>query len=710
MWFRKFRAVNVGPFDDLSLDLTRGSVGVFGKNGVGKSTLLTLMYSALTNDFGRFPGIKTDVVRNTAPEKAESYIWAEIEHAGHVISIRRNIRAKPFTRLQVDDEKEITDTPKAQERLRDVLGVDEATIKLYVFKPQDGIYDFLSSTPADRAKAYHTLCRTQECEEIWELLGEFLNKDRESNAEVVDNSDELLVAITEAKTRVAEIEERKMQASEKLCPDKFLKKYESVVRSQHRLEDLRAEEEPAKDKLAETEKALKAADVAFTKAEGERHAICVKVEERKPKADSTRAALQAWETYSKYRKRRKELKEEADTLAGEAVKNELPDPPADPITALDALNKESVTLENEIERAKKALAQLSGTGKTACPTCATPVVALHNYIAECKKLALEGPAQLEALHDRIEAIDTYKSAARKYEKWKTGFYARTEANKKSLEALKDVQAPDGDKDELLTWLTEFTRLEGEQIAAFEREKLASRHLDKCRAQRNQAKERVAEIAQGITDNTDEPAVIEKAKRRLSEHKNATTELAALEGEAKGLRRLVTDREEELAKLKAILKKNRKIRQMAHVISVSREVMHRDRLPRRVALLNLSGMEGEINEGLSLFGDPFWVEANSELSFTVHKPGEPPQSAGRLSTGQRVVLALAFWPAVASMWSGDLGMLALDEPTANLDGDNRKFLATAIGMMTAKVRGQRQLLMVTHDPDLRSSFDQVIDLG
>jgi exonuclease SbcC len=178
---------------------------------------------------------------------------------------------------------------------------------------------------------------------------------------------------------------------------------------------------------------------------------------------------------------------------------------------------------------------------------------------------------------------------------------------------------------------------------------------------------------------------------------------------KGLKRIKEDKVKSRNALKAKLQRTRKLQQMARVISRTRDILHRDVLPQRVAQSNLARMEGDINANLKFFADPFWVETDEALSFIVHKPGEPPQSAERLSTGQRVVLALAFWPTVAALWQHDLGMLALDEPTANLDDGNRKYLAEALAALTAKVRGNRQLLMVTHDSNLRSSFDQVIDL-
>ena len=139
---------------------------------------------------------------------------------------------------------------------------------------------------------------------------------------------------------------------------------------------------------------------------------------------------------------------------------------------------------------------------------------------------------------------------------------------------------------------------------------------------------------------------------------------------------------------------------------AREITHRDGLPTRVSQTNLAKLEGYVNDELSNFGDPFWVETGEDLQFIVHKPGEPPQTAPWLSTGWKCVLAASFWMTIVTTWG--CGMLCLDEPTANLDEDNRAFLAEALSRLTGRIRGNRQVIMVSHAEELRSSFDQVID--
>lgn len=714
MWVRKLRVVNVGPFEDFSADLVRGSVGVFGRNGRGKSTLVNLIYGIITNDFGRFAGVRADMVRNTADPKAESYAWGEIEHNGRVLEITRNFkptRAKPGTLLVVDGNKAeaLTDTGKAEAAIEEVLGVSGKLLALYVFKEQDKIYDFLTSLPSERAKAYAKLCRTEDCEEIWDMLGEFLNKDRELNTEIVDNSDELTAELSELEAQAKSLAEQRETAAKKLCEPKPRKRYEEVVADARRLDALR-------EQIARAEAAATLAEQVRDKkaglaeeAEAELKEVAEKHDKRRAKANDTRAALRGLDAYKKYRKQRRTLRDEAEALADEAKRNRPPEPPTG-ADQLAVIQKELAAERRSLADATAYLKEFGESGKMRCPTCQTPVADLSETIATAKFKVKSLPGTVRSLEDKVERIETYHSALRKYEKWKAGYDARVVANQKSQAGLEDVTAPDGDETELKAWLDKFEKLEAARTQAEKAYTAADRARTEAVATHKAKASHLADLTAEAAEIEVDPDKLAKATRRLAEHVAAGHEVARLEGEEKGVANQTEARKAELKRLKTKLARTRRVRQMARVISESRDVVHRDRLQRRVATLNLARMEGDINENLAAFGDPFWVEASHDLSFVANKPGEPPQPAARLSTGQRVILALAFWPAVASLWSTELGMLALDEPTANLDADNRKCLRDALAGMTARVRGDRQVIMVTHDPDLRTAFDQVIDLG
>jgi exonuclease SbcC len=148
---------------------------------------------------------------------------------------------------------------------------------------------------------------------------------------------------------------------------------------------------------------------------------------------------------------------------------------------------------------------------------------------------------------------------------------------------------------------------------------------------------------------------------------------------------------------------------AHVDGM-RHILHRDSLPRVVAQNNLEAMQDEINDLLDRFESPFSVVADAGLSFIATFKDGRAVPAGRLSGGEKVLLAMAFRVAVNAMFVGELGLLCLDEPTAGLDEGNLNCMRVALERLKelSTARGL-QVIMITHERSL-PCFDKVIDLG
>ncbi|VAH48322.1 unnamed protein product [Triticum turgidum subsp. durum] len=72
--------------------------------------------------------------------------------------------------------------------------------------------------------------------------------------------------------------------------------------------------------------------------------------------------------------------------------------------------------------------------------------------------------------------------------------------------------------------------------------------------------------------------------------------------------------------------------------------------------------------------------------------------GRCSAGQKVLASLIIRLALAETFCLNCGILALDEPTTNLDGPNAESLAAALLRIMESRKGQEnfQLIVITHD--------------
>jgi DNA repair protein RAD50 len=74
--------------------------------------------------------------------------------------------------------------------------------------------------------------------------------------------------------------------------------------------------------------------------------------------------------------------------------------------------------------------------------------------------------------------------------------------------------------------------------------------------------------------------------------------------------------------------------------------------------------------------------------------------GRCSAGQRVLASIIIRLALAECFGVNCGLIALDEPTTNLDQDNIRALAASLSEIIKVRRHQKnfQLIVITHDEE------------
>uniref|UniRef100_A0A7S2WJF7 Rad50/SbcC-type AAA domain-containing protein n=1 Tax=Mucochytrium quahogii TaxID=96639 RepID=A0A7S2WJF7_9STRA len=86
--------------------------------------------------------------------------------------------------------------------------------------------------------------------------------------------------------------------------------------------------------------------------------------------------------------------------------------------------------------------------------------------------------------------------------------------------------------------------------------------------------------------------------------------------------------------------------------------------------------------------------------------------GRCSAGQKVLASLVIRMALAETFSASCGIISLDEPTTNLDEENKKGLADALMRIMEHHKGERayQLIVITHDTEFVNQLEEKIQLG
>lgn len=82
--------------------------------------------------------------------------------------------------------------------------------------------------------------------------------------------------------------------------------------------------------------------------------------------------------------------------------------------------------------------------------------------------------------------------------------------------------------------------------------------------------------------------------------------------------------------------------------------------------------------------------------------------GRCSAGQKVLACLIIRMALAERFSSNCGILALDEPTTNLDKENIASLSSALARIVNERRSEKnfQLLIITHDEEFLEELKSV----
>lgn len=709
MWFTELTMDNVAVVRHKKVKFKCGLIGIFGPNGCGKSTMLDSMYALVTNDFSRFFKGRDTVINHNSGEKEPASISGIVMHNQHKLEIWRGLRRPKGHRLILDEEKEITDANKIQDKLNEVLGVDRDILSGYVFKQQNQIFDFISATDAVRKKSYQTLCRAEVCEVLYKMLGEKLNKSTELRLETLDNSDELTAQIGTLEAERDELKKTKAEQEELLMTEASQKTGAEILAKAKRRKELREEKAQKEAEIKTLTEEVAEQEARVARRRKKRRTLRVQFKKYKKRARAASAALKNWENYEKQVEQRDEAAQTLVDVKEEAGTKKPPKKPEGYIADTKADHKQLIQWETQLDTAKEVDKKFKGEGVVDCPTCHTPVTKLSGYLEEQRKLLKTLPEKIEALEAKVDASEEYDRKLAAYEKWKTGYDERLHAAEATVALFRDLEQPKGDKAKLEKTVKKFDTIESELEPMGKRVHSAERQLTSKSTRLQSAKERLVEIESGLADADVDPELLARVKQRNEEHEAAEQEVSRLEGRIEAKIEAIKEKKKELEALTVKLKRNKRQRKLVKVLERSREVVHYENLPAQVSQANLALMEFDINKNLASFDDPFWVEPDDNLQFIVHKPGEPPQFAQQLSTGLRVVLAIPFWLSVASLWKTGIGMLALDEPTANLDEENRTYLAEALGGLTRKLRGSQQILMTTHADELKPSFDQVIEL-
>lgn len=715
MYIEKLTLANIGPHKNLEISFAKGLNGIVGANGAGKSTIVNSIYAALTNDFDRLGKTKKDVVHFNTDEP--SFIQVEGQHQNKPFVLRRAVSPSSGTIFSIGDLSYIKGD--VNDAISQHLNVSKDIIDNYVFVDQWQMFQFLSQTPAERAKAFQYLCGTEVVTNIHKACSNFVTK--RGHTVIVDNSEAIKANIADLNQQLNVNKLELTQKQNELLTEEELNDIQTTVKSyeeKKRIQnEIKTQKEELKQLVAERNK-LKTQLTAVTasvtvlakrlesitameeqaKTTIVQHANIAKAELKLAGLNSTLKTLQ-----QKLKVVEQEMEEESNTTLPELTAfNDK--------TVFAELLKRHETLKFKLNNLEKVTTKVSD--KTRCVTCNQPIA--EEYKNELKGKHDKCKAQFKLQDKKVAEVQAYLDKVKQLDDSHASLIAQIATTEKQIKEVTELIAgyTVGNMtlkravkiSKLITKLkpkhaeAETSRVNDEAALSFARKSIAD-----CK------KKLEANLKSACLNVTKLDYI--SAKEKLDQHNLTLVDYKALRLARKTIKQSLTSNEQLLADLEQKLAANVKIQNLNAVIGNVADLFHWSNLPKLVSQKNLELVVADINNNLALFDNPFYVEADEDLNFKVFIPtagGFFQVKAKQLSGGQKVVLAIAFRLAVDKVFGNDVGMLFLDEPTAGLDEDNLNYFHNALTLLSNHNNG-RQIVIITHVQGFSSVYDNVIEV-
>ena len=700
------------------LEVAFGTVtAILGPIGSGKTNLINAVVFALTGEI-RDADNKQSNVRQAAGG-APSDVYLEFDTDGAACDIRRSVTSSSV-RLRVGEEvyKSSAEVKKA---LASLLRLDANLVKDYLFVRQWGMFDFLSQTDAVRQRTFAALFGLERAERLWALLGDYKLPDVQLSV----NEPAVRAELAELAQAQASDERRKLELEASCLREdvrvflqrrvqdygRFARESEELHRRRQAVAIEQASAATFADALAQRDLWLEEAKSRYARVQGaaQRYA-------------SATAEVQAWSRMAHGlaadRQALAQLEQELAALASRR--------PASPDLFLgeaeEALARTSLQqFRADLHVAQHELRGLLGLGGAArCPTCGSEVdqAAIAARTPKLREAEAAAVSRICDLERRLSITESHRKSLALFESALAAKTAAVDARRQALASVAEVKAPAHD----LPVLGESAREENAARACIdelERQRVAiladrGSALERAKIHAESAAALEASLA-GLTPST--PEEYAEAVRVLAQDSGAAMELRAAVQQLAVWKQRIVAAEAMLAKAAEERKRFERVAGVRSRLAALRDVFHREKAPAVLAKEAMTSMASGIDQILEASGARFSIShvedltSANPLTFHLAFPDGSVQPAGRLSGGQKVLLALAFRLTLTRMFTDNLGLLCLDEPTAGLNASNIDDVGLLFSQLRSDGRAKgMQIVLVTHDASLARFCDQVVDLA
>lgn len=715
MKLRRLRLKQVGVFDQYETSFGDGLIGIFGPQGSGKSTLLNSAYTAITGDYSRFEGGKAGIVRQQAEPVDISEIHLFAEHGGRSFEVQRVFQPSDYQLFKFEDsDDKLRRKSEIASAINALLDGPPDLLKRYVFVEQWQLRELVTLRDADRAKALARLCRTDHAEVCWSAIGRQLESDKSLAVAAHDNSDELrreivsaTKAMEQAKARLDSLVTEQLDAETLKVLKDSVRDYETAQTDRQRLSEERERLPGLKQIAAE---ALRQREAAVR----EHQEASERLEELKKSRDDLKAARdQQLEQQRAFDDRAK-----AVAAAKEAHTAFVKwSPPAKP--ECDETEEEAIAMRDRLLESRAPFLSIiqqfgelqAGATEGVCPTCKQPVRDPLQQLERARQDLKPLDAELSRVRDVIKVWERYRHDLQVAKQNRDRLARDKKAKEAELAKLPPVVTPGPviARDEVIAaerlvtaQAATLKALGGPYTEAINAESRAAADVRSCEANIK----RLGKPAAAISQKT-----YNESRAMISRHDEVTPEIAKLETRIELYADNIAQRQQDLDAIQKVVARTAGASEWLRLLAGAQALLHRDALPRVVHEAAMRHLETEINELLELFETPFHVRTSgTDLNYVAYFHNGTVMPAPGLSGGQQVVLSLAARWALNSQFAGQIGMLALDEPTAGLDRRHVELFCGVLSRLGAIAKNSGyQIFMNTHEDALRDVCDQVIQL-
>jgi DNA repair exonuclease SbcCD ATPase subunit len=587
-----------------------------------------------------------------------------------------------------------------------LLGVDAKFISRFIIVSQTEIFSFIDENQTDTDKFFQRLFNTVKADKCQDVIGKSLAKI--SIPEVVQTPGVLQAQLEELQNKAAAlaVEIAKLPTLESFLTAQAAD--QAIIQQWEQREKEGLELAKLAQLTADIQKQLDDATAAGKQYEDDLAALTDAANGQEEAYAAARTALGHWESYKHVAELKERLREQRAYIA--TLRAKRPEPPKPAGETAEQVYRQMENTERQVKEAEKFIKLFTAEGIAECPTCHTPTSKLAAQVTEQHEI-------LTTLNGKLILLDASWMEKRAAEQ------AHADWLKKEEEfASQEKRLDDSERD--LTTVAPPTATEDElqqAVGDYEQFQNVKQEIMPLAQQAREQKAKLSGVLTGLRDRRLQlEGSINKATVTAVDAHLAQTTLLRRQELLKNRTELSDERKQLIFDMRRLEEQRDlaeqqtqmavKLRSWAGVAELARDALKN--APRLVAQRNLQRLESAINELLQIFRVNFVVKVATDgtPTFIAEFFDGRRQVAQRLSIGQKTVLALAFRVAVNAMFAEEIGLLALDEPTASLDQPRIQALAPVLeklrDLSTAK---GLQCLLVTHAANLSHLFESTIEL-